>query len=313
MNSDRAVSTHLLRKEYDEVVSLKALDLEIERGEIYGLIGPNGAGKSTLLKILATALKHDYGTANVCGFNVETSPIEVRKRVGFMPDFFALYESVTTEDFLMYFGLAFGMDREKLPGIVNTLLEKVNLSTKRSAMISELSRGMRQRLVFAKTLIHNPPVLLLDEPLSGLDPMSRAEMRNILFAAREEGKTIIISSHILSELKDLCTSIGILEKGVLRVSGKIETILSTLHGARQVTMEINGDMSRAKAVVAGLDIAEVMNAEGPIITMLIKGDRSGIADVNAALVASGVGVLSIREKGGDLEDIYFQVSDHEVS
>ncbi|HOC92409.1 MAG TPA: ABC transporter ATP-binding protein [bacterium] len=307
-----AIKTEKLRKEYDSVVALKSLDMEIPAGETYGLIGPNGAGKSTLLKLLATAIKPDFGFATVEGANIETQPIEARKKAGFMPDFYALYEQVVAEDFLTYFALAYGVSRESIPGLVDKLLADVNLTEKRKANISELSRGMRQRLVFAKTLIHDPPVLLLDEPLSGLDPKARAEMIEILRLLRKSGKTVVISSHILSELSALCTSIGIIEKGEMKITGTIDEVRQAARGAGKVEIELISNAAQAANIISGFEFAEMRAVVGNTIVFDLNGDRSGIALINEALVQSGFRVVSISDERLNLEDIYFKVSSHEV-
>lgn len=307
-----AIQTKRLRKEYDKVVALSALDLEIPEGEICGLIGPNGAGKSTLMKILSTVIRPDFGLASVNGLGVETDVLEVRRRIGFMPDFFALYENVTTEDFLTYFALAYGMAPDRIKPRVNELLELVNLVDKREEMISGLSRGMKQRLVFAKTLIHDPPVLLLDEPLSGLDPKARIEMREALRSLQKMGKTIIVSSHILAELSDFCGFVVILEKGILRASGAVSQILDQIQGALQVSIEVTGELEKAREIIAGTKKVSVKSCEGMLINFSLAGEKKELAAINSALVKAGIGVVTITEKRGDIEDIYAKISAHEV-
>lgn len=314
MNSEShsAVSARKLRKEYDDVIALKSLDLEIPAGEIFGLIGPNGAGKSTLLKILATALRPDNGAATVDGCSVETAPREVRRRVGFMPDFFSMYENVTAEDFITYFGLAFGLSPAAALERTDLLLKRVNLSDKKSARVAELSRGMRQRLVFAKTIVHDPPVLLLDEPLSGLDPLARMEMKDILRGLRGEGKTVVISSHVLPEMTDLCTSVGILEKGELVIAGPMDVVSAAARGSRVVEIEVIGDEAKARQIIASAKGASLEPGEGKKILFKLDADRERIAEVNAALARADIGVVAIAERANDLESIYFRLSSHEV-
>lgn len=311
MSDGPAIATRQLRKEYEDVIALRALDLEVRGGEIFGLIGPNGAGKSTLLKILATALRPDHGGAAVTGYDVEGAPREVRRRVGFMPDFFSMYENVTAEDFLTYFGLAFGLEPDKALERTRLLLKRVNLADKSGARVAELSRGMRQRLVFAKTIVHDPPVLLLDEPLSGLDPMARMEMRGILRGLREEGKTVVVSSHVLPELTDFCTSVGILEKGELLIAGSMAEVSAAAKGGRQVEIEVVGEPGRARDIISAAGGALAPGA-GPRIRFTLEGARERIAEINAALTKAGIGVLAIEDKGSDLENIYFRLSSHEV-
>jgi ABC-2 type transport system ATP-binding protein len=309
---DMAVSTRQLRKEYDDVVALRSLDLDVPEGAIFGLIGPNGAGKSTLLKILAASLQPDYGSARVAGFDVRQAAADVRRSVGFMPDFFALYENVTAEDFLAYFALAFGMPPERALPRAHELLDAVNLAEKRTARISELSRGMRQRLVLAKTLAHDPPVLLLDEPLSGLDPKARMNMREVLRNLNTRGRTVIISSHILAEMTDFCTAVGILEKGALLAAGSVDAIKQRVAGAVQVAVDVGGDPGAARAVLGGIPGVELLPGDGQQVRFTLAGERARIAEINAALVHAGVPVLGLREQGAGIEDLYFKLSSHEV-
>jgi len=311
-NKSPAISTRHLRKEYDKVVALSALDLEIPQGQICGLIGPNGAGKSTLMKILSTVISPDFGYASVEGFDVHAQVLDVRRRVGFMPDFFALYENITCEDFLTYFGLAYGLDPATLPKRVDELLTLVNLTEKRKELISGLSRGMRQRLVFVKTLIHDPPVLLLDEPLSGLDPKARIDMREALRALKNLGKTIIVSSHILAELSDFCSYVVILEKGVLRANGTVIDILTRIKGELQVSVEIIGPTDKACGLLRNVPGVTLKTCDGQVINFALAGERRVLAEINAALVNAGLGVISLSEKRGDIEDIYNKISGNEV-
>ena len=312
MNEPMIVLTEKLRKEYDRLVALHSIDLAIPEGEIFGLIGPNGAGKTTLLNILSTSMRPDFGRASICGLDIEKDPFRVRRKVGFMPDFFNLYEQMATEDFLTYFGLAFGVDRQLLPGRVNDLLREMNLQSKRRALISELSRGMKQRLTFAKTLMHDPELLLLDEPLSGLDPLARMEMREILRRLGERGKTVIVSSHILTELSEFCTMVGILEKGEMKVCGRITDVLERFRKDRVVRVEVMRDGEKARSVIKGIEGALLDPGSGTIIQFRCT-EREVISGVNAALVTSGLQVVSLFEEKGDIEDIYFKVALHEVS
>jgi len=306
------VLTEKLRKEYDRLVALHSIDLAIPEGEIFGLIGPNGAGKTTLLNILSTSMRPDFGRASICGMDIEKDPLRVRRKVGFMPDFFNLYEQMATEDFLTYFGLAFGVDRKILPGRVNDLLRDTNLLGKRDALISQLSRGMKQRLTFAKTLMHDPELLLLDEPLAGLDPLARMEMREILRNLGDRGKTVIVSSHILTELSDFCTMVGILEKGEMKVCGRITDVLEKFRKDRVVTVEVMSNGEKARNIIEGIEGALLDPGSGNVVQFRCT-EREVISRVNSTLVTSGLQVVSLVEEKGDIEDIYFKVALHEVS
>ena len=312
MNEQKIVMVEKLRKEYDSLVALNSIDLAIPEGEIFGLIGPNGAGKTTLLNILATYMRPDFGRASICGLDIEKAPLRVRRKIGFMPDFFNLYEDMVTEDFITYFGLAFGVERQLLPGRVSDLLRETNLLGKRHALIRDLSRGMRQRLTFAKTLIHDPELLLLDEPLSGLDPLARMEMRKIFRSLRDKGKTVIISSHILTELSEFCTMVGIIEKGEMKVCGRIDEVLKRFHRDRVVTIEVLNNGENARRVIEGFEGVLLDPGSDNVIKFRCR-ERETISGVNAALVNSGLQVVSLLEEKADIEDIYFKVAPHEVS
>jgi len=301
-----------LRKEYPGVVALKSLDLAVPAGEVFGLVGPNGAGKTTLLNVLATAIRPDYGRASIAGFDIEKEPREVRRRLGYMPDFFNLYDEMTAADFITYFGLVFGVEQAVLPGRVDALLKEVNLEAKRDAKIGELSRGMRQRLVFAKTLVHDPDVLLLDEPLAGLDPLARMEMREILRGLGSKGKTVIISSHILTELSDFCSMVGIMEKGEMKLCGRIDETLERFRADRLVTVEVLQNGDQARELLKPLTDLVLEPGTGAVIKFRCH-ERETIAAANAALVAAGLRVVSLSEEKGDIEDLYFKVAMHEVS
>src|SRR6266480_2071845 len=197
-----------LRKEYKDTVALDNLTLEIPKGEVYGLIGPNGAGKTTLIRILATLMEPTYGSVKIGGIDALEDPLRVHPLIGYMSDVFSLYDNMLVWEYLDHFARCYGVPRRKLDGFIDELLKLVNLEVRRDAEVKTLSRGMRQRLCFAKTLLHEPKVLLLDEPASGLDPAGRIEFRELLKQLHEMGRTIIISSHILTEMADFCTSIG---------------------------------------------------------------------------------------------------------
>src|SRR5271170_4396427 len=234
-----------LRKEYDNVLAVDDLDLTIPQGEIYGLIGPNGAGKTTTIRMTCGLLMPTMGRALVAGVDVAKEPEKAQQHIGYLSDFFAVYEGLKVWEYLDYFAHAYKMKESEIPARVTEVIAEVNLEVKRDEMIRGLSRGMKQRLGIARAIIHRPKVLLLDEPASGLDPKARLELRNLLLALRDQGATILISSHILTELEGFCTSIGIMERGRMVRSGRIEEIPAAESAARAVGLRWVGDSAAA--------------------------------------------------------------------
>ena len=213
-------------KQYGDFTAVRNLNLKIEAGEMFGFIGPNGAGKSTTIRFLATLLRATHGDGSVNGFSVTRDPINVRRSIGYMPDNFGVYDGMKVWEFLDFFAVAYQIPRGSRKRVISDVLELLDLTHKRNDFVNGLSRGMKQRLCLAKTLVHDPPVLILDEPASGLDPRARLEVKALLKELRRMGKTILISSHILTELADCCTSIGIIERGQLLMHGPIDAVYS---------------------------------------------------------------------------------------
>src|SRR5215468_11217616 len=227
------IETRDLTKMYGDLYALNRLTIKLERGDVYGFIGPNGAGKTTTMRILATLLNLTWGEATVCGYSIYNNAKEIRHRIGYMPDFFGVYDDMKVTEYLEFFAAAYrikGPDRRRK---VDQVLDLVDLGYKRDALVTSLSRGMNQRLGLARVLLHDPQVLLLDEPASGLDPRARIELRNLLKELRKMGKTILVSSHILPELADICNKIGIIERGVLLFDGDVQ---SAIRQVRQHTV-----------------------------------------------------------------------------
>jgi ABC-2 type transport system ATP-binding protein len=233
------IETHLLTKNYGSLCALDRLTLNIGPGEVFGFIGPNGAGKSTTMKILSCLMKPDSGMAAVAGFDIATRGDEIRRVIGYMPDFLGVYDDLTVDEYLQFFAAAFSIPRRERMRIVDEVLQLTDLREKRHAFVDSLSRGMQQRLGVARVLVHDPKVLFLDEPASGLDPRARIEMRSLLLELGKMGKTLMVSSHILSELAEMCTSIGIIERGKLLYSGSI-------HDAFERTKKISGVSERIR-------------------------------------------------------------------
>jgi ABC-2 type transport system ATP-binding protein len=237
---DYIVQTQHLTKRYSNFTALSDLNLVIERGSIHGFIGPNGAGKTTTMRILATLLQPSEGQAWVSGYPVTERAMEVRRRIGYMPDFFGVYDNMKVWEYLDFFAAAYKVPPEKRRSMIGDLLALVDLSAKRESFVEELSRGMKQRLCLARTLVNEPDLLILDEPASGLDPHARIELRELLKELRSLGKTILISSHILTELAEMCTHVAIIERGRLLVSGGVNDILQAMQPAREIFVRVLG-------------------------------------------------------------------------
>src|SRR5437763_658115 len=281
-----------LRKEYKDLVAVKDLSLELEQGDIFGFIGPNGAGKTTTIKMLATLLIPTAGTALVNGIDVVRYPEQIRSIVGYMPDFFGVYDDIKVWEYLDFFAAAYKIPRVKRPGIIDDVLELTDLTIKKEAYVEELSRGMKQRLCLAKTLVHDPKVLLLDEPASGLDPRARIEIKELLKELKSMGKTIIISSHILPELADFCNKIGIIEQGELVVSGEVQAIMQQVSGAHIYELRVAEDPGAAVEVLtARADVRGVKPADGALKIEYV-GDPNEIHQLLRDLLVAGLKVQS---------------------
>ncbi len=246
------VETENLTKRYGAFLALHNLNLSIEQGAIYGFIGPNGAGKTTTMRILSTLLEPTTGQAWVAGYPVTEAPHEVRRKVGYMPDYFGVYDNMKVWEYLDFFAAAYQVPQERRKGLVGDLLALVDLGVKRDNFVEELSRGMKQRLCLARTLVHEPDLLILDEPASGLDPHARIELRELLKELRSLGKTILVSSHILTELAELCTHVAIIERGQLLVNGSVNSILAAMQPARDIYVRVLHAAPEAAALLGAL-------------------------------------------------------------
>lgn len=324
------VETHNLTHHYGTTLALDHLNLMIPEGAIYGFIGPNGAGKTTTMRILTTLLVPSSGEAHVAGHSVTRERLAVRKMVGFMPDYFGVYDNTKAWEYLDFFGRAYGVAAGQRARLINDVLGLVDLSHKRDDMVMGLSRGMKQRLSLARTLMHDPPLLILDEPASGLDPRARIELRELLKELRALGKTIMISSHILTELAEMCTHIAIIEHGQLLASGDVNSILRSLQPHRSLELRILSGIERAEALLPTLphvlsvrrsndDIVQASEASPPEMpiaspqsTLLLvdyTGDEHGMGALLAALVHDGVIVTRFSEQASNLEDIFMRVTE----
>ncbi len=295
-------------KDYGDFTAVGNLDLKIEEGEMFGFIGPNGAGKSTTIRFLATLLKASRGEGIVNGCSVSSDPMGVRQSVGYMPDNFGVYDGMKVWEFLDFFAVAYRIPRTSRKKVLIDVLELLDLTEKRNDFVNGLSRGMKQRLCLAKTLVHDPPVLILDEPASGLDPRARVEVKALLKELRKMGKTILISSHILTELADCCTSIGILERGQLLMAGPIEDVYRKIRGNRIVEIRFTSEMEKGLSLIRSYPALRDIQVEDHGATIELESDDEGVALLLRQLVNAGIGVRSYGEKEPTLEDVFMLVT-----
>ena len=300
-----------LRREYGDLTAVKDLSLRVPPGEVFGLIGPNGAGKTTTIRMACGLLTPTAGEISVCGVKVHEDPELAQTYIGYLSDFFSVYEDLKVWEYLDYFACAYRMPERGRKERIEEVIAQVGLNVKRDAFIHGLSRGMKQRLGIARAIVHRPKVLILDEPASGLDPKSRADLRNLLLSLRDEGATVLISSHVLSELEGFCTSIGIMEKGVLVRSGKIEDIANEQQERRVVRLTWVGT-APMENVLRGLPNVSDVAVNHAEAVFRYAGQPQELPDVLGALVAAGVRVLSFGEVKQTIEDIYLKISHNEV-
>lgn len=302
------IVTQGLVKRYGPVMALDGLDLRVEKGDIFGFIGPNGAGKTTTIRILATLIKATSGDATVCGYSVRRNPRDIRRVIGYMPDSFGVYENMRVDEYLEFFAAAHGIDRRARSKVVGDILALVDLAHKRESLIGQLSRGTQQRLGLARVLLHGPEVLLLDEPASGLDPRARIEIRELVRELGRMGKTILISSHILPELGDLCNRVGIVERGKLVYQGTLSEVAAQLRDGRWIQARVAREPDRAVAVLATLPEVAEARLDGEVLSIKLKNACSSPSAIAEALVSGGFGLLHFQEEVLDLEQVFLRVT-----
>ena len=303
-----------LTKKYGDFFALDHLDLQISEGAVFGFIGPNGAGKTTTMRILTTLLKPTEGEATIGGYSVATHPNEVRRLIGYMPDFFGVYDDMKVWEYLDFFAACYDIPEAMRKGMIGDLLDLVDLGHKRDEMVESLSRGMKQRLCLARTLAHDPKVLILDEPASGLDPRARIEMRELLRELQGMGKTIFFSSHILSEVADICTDIGIMEAGKLVAFGDIEQMRQQLQVSRLIQARVIGDTIPLKDLLMAHDKVEQITdgrdveLTPDIVRFDFTGDDEELSALLHQLISNQIQLISFSEEVGDLEDVFMQAT-----
>ena len=308
------ISIQHIYKRYRSVHALEDLSLEIPQGAIFGLIGPNGAGKTTLLRILGALIPPTTGQVWFGNEEVTQSPTTVQRKVGYMPDFFGVYPDLTSEEYLEFYAGIHGISRHKRSSVVSDLLELVDLTSKRDALVETLSRGMQQRLCLARALIHDPDVLLLDEPASGLDPRARVEFRELLRTLQGMGKTVVISSHILLELAEICSDIAIIRAGQLVMAGSVEQVTHSLGGGNQIEVRVLERATDAKQLLKEMaEISNLLNEneDGEVIQAEFSGDNQALHRILAELMAHDIPVVSFapRRAVDRLEEVYMSITE----
>ncbi len=302
------IETRQLTKRYGSLIAVNEINLTLKEGDVFGFIGPNGSGKTTTMRMLATLLSPDYGEAYVCGKSIYTHPQEIRRLVGYMPDFFGVYDDMTVIEYLEFFAAAYRINGPARRKVCEEKLELVDMAFKRDAMVNQLSRGQTQRIGLARTLLHEPQVLLLDEPASGLDPRARIEIRALLKRLGQMNKTVIVSSHILPELADVCTRVGMIEKGNLIVDGYVDEVMRKAR--QQILLYIKVKESLAKA--AGLlekhgDVAKVDDQHGTLYVTL-KPAVEDYSSLSSLLTDHGLHLTLFREEEVNLETAFLALT-----
>ena len=302
------IETRDLTKTYGDLYAVKSLNLKLDKGDVFGFIGPNGAGKTTTMRILATLLNPTHGEAYVCGHSIYTHPKEIRRLIGYMPDFFGVYDDMKVIEYLEFFAAAYRIKGPARRKICDEVLELVDLTYKRDALVTSLSRGMTQRLGLARVLLHDPHVLLLDEPASGLDPRARIEIRGLLKELRNMGKTIMISSHILPELADICNKIGIIEKGELLVNASVAEVMKQVRGQGTLRIALAGDPTSAAPLLESHELVDSVEIiDGQLLVKLAPGveDYSPLPSV---LIEAGHKITLFKEDELNLETAFMTLT-----
>jgi ABC-2 type transport system ATP-binding protein len=302
------IETNDLTKMYGELYALNRLNLTLHQGDVYGFIGPNGAGKTTTMRILATLLNPSWGEATVCGYSIYTGSKEIRRVIGYMPDFFGVYDDMKVIEYLEFFASAYRIKGPARRKICEEVLELVDLTYKREALVTSLSRGMTQRLGLARTLLHDPQVLLLDEPASGLDPRARIEMRALLKELRTMGKTILVSSHILPELADICNKIGIIEQGCLLVNGEVTDVMKQVRSDIVLNIGVSDRQTDAANLLESQpEVESVEDKNGVLVVKLNEGVHQ-YSFLASRLINQGYELTLFKEDEINLETAFMHLT-----
>ncbi len=300
-----------IRKEFGTVVAVNDVSFSVDKGQVWGLIGPNGAGKTTLLRILATVLRPTSGSVRLLGYDLAKEYLAIRKHIGFLPDFFNLYNDLTLRECLEFFAKAYKVEDKLISQRIDEVLDYIELQSKRNDFIRHLSRGMVQRMGVGVLLVHGPDVFLLDEPASGLDPKARIQLRAILTKLSREGKTIIISSHILTELSGFCSHIALMNEGNVVLHGAVDDIQRKVFDSRKIRISVLDDCDKAVQLIEKFSNTKIETIRDNEIIVEISAGESELAALNSHLVSKGIKVFSFGEEKTNLEDLFMKISDSE--
>lgn len=303
------IETRQLTKRYGHLIAVNEINLNLKEGDVFGFIGPNGSGKTTTMKMIATLLSPDYGEAYVCGKSIYTHQAEIRRLVGYMPDFFGVYDDMTVIEYLEFFAAAYRISGPARRKVCEEKLELVDMTFKRDAMVNQLSRGQTQRIGLARVLLHEPQVLLLDEPASGLDPRARIEIRNLLKRLGELNKTVVVSSHILPELADVCTRVGMIEKGQLLVDDYVDEVMKKARRHIVLNVRVQEGNERAAGLLESHPLVESVsiNSKGVIEAVLVAGTLD-YSPLPTLLFESGFKLNLFREEDVNLETAFLELT-----
>jgi ABC-2 type transport system ATP-binding protein len=302
------IEAHDLTMKYGDLFAVKSLELDLEKGDVFGFIGPNGAGKTTTMRILATLLNPTWGEAYVCGFSIYTRPRDIRRIVGYMPDFFGVYDDMKVIEYLEFFAAAYRIKGAARRKVCDEVLDLVDLGYKREALVTSLSRGMTQRLGLARVLLHDPQVLLLDEPASGLDPRARIEIRGLLKELRGLGKTIMVSSHILPELADICNKIGIIERGELLVNADVEQVMKQVRRQTILNVGVVENRDAAAKLLSDHPLVEKVEPGAKVLVVTLKPEADDFSPLAKLLIDAGHKLTLFKEEEINLETAFMALT-----
>ncbi|WP_417850519.1 ABC transporter ATP-binding protein [Thalassoglobus sp.] len=302
------IETIKLTKRYGDLIAANEISIKLDQGDVFGFIGPNGSGKTTTMRMIATLLNPDYGECYVCGQSIYTNPEEIRRLVGYMPDFFGVYDDMTVIEYLEFFASTYRINGPNRRKICEEKLELVDMSFKRDAMVNQLSRGQTQRIGLARTLLHDPQVLLLDEPASGLDPRARIEIRKLLRRLGEMNKTIIVSSHILPELADVCTRVGIIEKGNMLADDYVADVMKKAREAILLEVKVTENQEKAASLLEQQDVVRDVSMRVDTIFVTLKPGTEDYSALPTVLFENGFRIIQFREEEVNLETAFMELT-----